>query len=71
MTAGNYRLTVNSYVGYGDVNGGFNMQFRPGNDRCTFARLVTNGTFNGCPAPVNCFVPTLVDGQEWFPVVNR
>ena len=31
----------------------------------------TNGTFNGCPAPVNCFVPTLIDGQEWFPVVQR
>ena len=31
----------------------------------------TNGTFNGCPAAVNCFVPQLVDGQEWFPVVER
>lgn len=30
-----------------------------------------NGTFNGCPAPVNCWVPQLVDGREWFPVVNR
>ena len=30
-----------------------------------------NGTFNGCPVPVNCFVPTLIDGQEWFPVVQR
>ena len=28
-------------------------------------------TFNGCPVPVNCFVPQLVDGQEWFPVVQR
>jgi hypothetical protein len=27
-----------------------------------------NGLFNGCPAPVNCWVPQLVDGQEWFPV---
>jgi hypothetical protein len=25
-------------------------------------------TFNGCPAPVNCWVPVPVDGQEWFPV---
>jgi hypothetical protein len=30
-----------------------------------------NGTFAGCPAPVNCWVPTLIDGQEWFPVVQR
>jgi len=30
-----------------------------------------NGTFNGCPAPVNCWVPTLVDGEEWFPVVTK
>jgi hypothetical protein len=27
-----------------------------------------NGTFNGCPAPVNCWVPQLVNGQEWFPI---
>ena len=27
-----------------------------------------NGLFNGCPAPVNCWVPQAVDGQEWFPV---
>ncbi|MFA5885640.1 MAG: hypothetical protein WDA60_17450 [Acidimicrobiia bacterium] len=27
-------------------------------------------TFNGCPAPVNCWVPQSVDGQEWFPVVQ-
>ncbi len=27
-----------------------------------------NGLFNGCPAPVNCWVPQLVDGQEWFPI---
>jgi hypothetical protein len=26
------------------------------------------GTFNGCPAPVNCWVPQLVDKQEWFPL---
>lgn len=30
-----------------------------------------NGLFNGCPAPVNCWVPQLVDGQEWFPIVQR
>lgn len=28
-------------------------------------------TYNGCPVPVNCFVPQLVDGQEWFPIVRR
>lgn len=27
-----------------------------------------NGLFNGCPAPVNCWVPQLVGGQEWFPI---
>ncbi len=26
------------------------------------------GHFNGCPAPVNCWVPQPVDGAEWFPV---
>lgn len=28
-------------------------------------------TFNGCPVPVNCWVPTLVDGEEWFPIVTK
>jgi len=29
----------------------------------------SNGiTFNGCPAPTNCWVPQLVGGQEWFPI---
>ena len=27
-----------------------------------------NGLYNGCPAPVNCWVPQLIDGQEWFVV---
>jgi hypothetical protein len=27
-----------------------------------------NGLYNGCPIPVNCWVPQAVDGQEWFPV---
>lgn len=26
------------------------------------------GLFNGCPAPVSCWVPRTVDGQEWFRV---
>jgi hypothetical protein len=27
-----------------------------------------NGTFNGCPAPVNCWIPQLVNGEEWFAI---
>ena len=27
-----------------------------------------NGLYNGCPAPVNCWVPQEVGGAEWFPV---
>ena len=27
-----------------------------------------NGLYAGCPAPVNCWVPQLVDGTEWFSV---
>jgi hypothetical protein len=27
-----------------------------------------NGLFNGCPAPINCWIPQLVGGQEWFPI---
>jgi hypothetical protein len=27
-----------------------------------------NGLYNGCPAPVNCWVPQLIGGTEWFPV---
>jgi len=27
-----------------------------------------NGLFNGNPAPVNAWVPVLIDGKEWFPV---
>ncbi|MBM3658675.1 MAG: ABC transporter substrate-binding protein [Actinobacteria bacterium] len=29
------------------------------------------GLFNGCPAPVNCWVPQEVDGEEWFPVSSK
>jgi hypothetical protein len=28
----------------------------------------TDGLWNGCPVPANCFVPELIDGQEWFPI---
>jgi len=27
-----------------------------------------NGLYNGCPAPVNCWVPQLIGGSEWFAV---
>jgi hypothetical protein len=27
-----------------------------------------NGTFDGCPAPTNCWIPQLLGGQEWFPI---
>jgi hypothetical protein len=30
-----------------------------------------NGLFNGNPAPVNAWVPQLIDGQEWFPVKSN
>jgi len=30
-----------------------------------------NGTFNGCPAPVNCWIPQLVNGQEWAPIAGK
>jgi len=26
-----------------------------------------NGTYNGCPLPINCFVPQLINGREWYP----
>ena len=29
-----------------------------------------NGLYNGCPAPVNCWVPQLISGTEWFPVTQ-
>ena len=29
-----------------------------------------NGTYNGCPQPTNCFVPELLDGEEWFPIAE-
>jgi hypothetical protein len=27
-----------------------------------------NGLYNGCPAPVNCWVPQVIGGTEWFGV---
>jgi len=29
------------------------------------------GLFAGCPAPVNCFVPQLIGGKEWFPLTTK
>jgi hypothetical protein len=29
-----------------------------------------NGLYNGCPIPMNCWVPQIIDGQEWFPISN-
>jgi hypothetical protein len=44
-------------------------------ERLTAATTATppdaNGLYNGCPAPVNCWVPQLVDGQEWFDAQQR
>ena len=28
-------------------------------------------TFNGCPVPVNCWVPQPIDGQEWTPITRK
>jgi hypothetical protein len=50
LAAGQYKLTVDTDLPYGDLSGGYNIQFRPGNDRCTFARLITNGTQTGSTA---------------------
>ena len=47
MPAGRYRLTVTSYASYSSVTGGYELQFRPGNDRCQFARVIGNGTHTG------------------------
>jgi hypothetical protein len=30
-----------------------------------------NGLFNGCATPANCWIPDLVDGQEWFDVGGK
>jgi hypothetical protein len=27
-----------------------------------------NGLFAGCPTPVNCWVPVVSNGQEWYPI---
>jgi hypothetical protein len=47
INPGQYKLEMNSFNPYGTVSGGFNATFRPGNDRCSFARLVTAGVHAG------------------------
>jgi|CXWL01.1.fsa_nt_gi hypothetical protein len=47
IPAGQYKFTLDSSLGYGDGSGGFNVEFRPGNDRCTFARLIGLGSHSG------------------------
>ena len=31
---------------------------------------VATGLYAGCPAPRTCFIPVLINGKEWFPVVE-
>jgi hypothetical protein len=50
INPGEYKLVTNSFNPYGSVNGGYTFTFRPGNDRCQFARLVTAGTYTGSTA---------------------
>ena len=38
------------------------------NPATTATQPDANGLYNGCPAPVNCWVPQEVDGAEWVPV---
>ncbi len=30
-----------------------------------------NGLFNGCSIPAPCWIPQLIDGQEWFPISGK
>ncbi len=30
-----------------------------------------NGLYDGCPAPVNCWVPREIDGQEWITIQRK
>jgi hypothetical protein len=78
----NLMKTTDSPVAYfSDGQGGF------GKNKAYFAKYVhlqvltpvsadtpkdPNGvTFNGCPAPANCWVPQLIDGEEWFPISTK
>jgi hypothetical protein len=29
-----------------------------------------NGLFNGCPIPRPCWVPSELEGKEWFPIAT-
>jgi len=47
IPAGQYKLVLDGYLPYGDMSGGYTVEFHPGNDRCEFARVVGNGIFTG------------------------
>jgi hypothetical protein len=47
INPGTYELRAESYLPYGDLSGGFNYQFRPGNDRCVNARVIGTGVHYG------------------------
>ena len=34
------------------------------------AKDAATGLYGGCPAPRTCFIPVLINGKEWFPVVE-
>jgi hypothetical protein len=61
----------------GDVGFGKNKQYAAKNLHVMKLQGATtdtpkdaNGLFNGCPAPVNCWIPQLTEGKEWFPIPN-
>ena len=37
----------------------------------THATKDANGLFNGCAIPAPCWIPQVVDGQEWFPISGK
>jgi hypothetical protein len=50
VNAGQYKLELNAFLPYGDMSGGYNIEFHPGNDRCQFARVVGNGVYQDSTA---------------------
>ncbi len=47
INAGQYKLQLDGFLPYGDMSGGYTIEFRPGNDRCQFARTIVAGTHFG------------------------
>ena len=41
------------------------------NPATTATQPDANGLYNGCPAPVNCWVPQEIDGAEWIPIGQK